>query len=182
MSHELLNIEFEDADFELCKSDLETLQNRLSFAINISLNEKIGYRRMGKITHAFVEKSIILYRQYPELRVSFIPLDKWENDWAVYQRLLELQIKIKNLESRVADTLTMLGKQNTNAALNFYNNLKKAQKFNVPGTKAFVEDLGSFFKEQRKKPKKTKAVAKSKGKTANLKGKAAKPEDEEAKE
>ncbi len=160
MPYENLTPDFEEADLELCKEDIKNVIERLPFAVNLTSKDKMGFLRMGRGTYLFVQKAIEMYRTHTNLRVDYLKLEEWENDFAVYNRLRYLQMMVKGLEERISDTLIALGKENTNAALIFYNNLKKASQFNVPGTTNMVEDLGSFFENQRKKPKKTKEAEK----------------------
>ncbi len=160
MPYDNITPDFEDDDLELCKEAINNVIERLPFAVNLTTKDKKGFLRMGQGTYLFVQTALEMYRVHTNLRVDYLKLEEWENDFAVYKRLMYLQMMVKVLEESVSDTLIALGKENTNAALIFYNNLKKASQFNVPGTTTMVERLGSFFDNQRKKPKKTKEAVK----------------------
>ncbi len=157
MSYGNLQPVFDVAELSLAKADIVNCRDRMPFLVNLTAKQKKAYLSLGKKTKSFITKALNYYRQYPELRTSFVPLTEFENDWETCQRLEELHSMVKVLENDLAHTILALTQESMKSALDLYQNVKNASKHNVPGTDNIVEDLRPMLPGRRKTVQKSKA-------------------------
>lgn len=142
---------FDTAILALAKTDIINCRARVPFIVNLTKKEKIAYLRLGKKEHAFIAQALTHYRQNPILAVPYLPLTEFENDFAAYERLLELHDMVKVLENDLAHTLLALKQECIKSALGFYQSAKKAREHNVPGVDSIVNDLSPMMPGRKKK-------------------------------
>ena len=147
---------FDVADLTLAKADIVNCRARLPFLVNLTAKQKKAHLDLGKKTKSFITKALNYYRQYPELRTSFVSLTEFENDWETCQRLEELHSVVKVLENDLAHTILALKQESMKSALGLYHNVKKASEYNVPGTDNIIEDLRPMLPGRKKRVQKSK--------------------------
>ncbi|QQS30681.1 MAG: hypothetical protein IPM47_07055 [Sphingobacteriales bacterium] len=156
-----LTIVFPESEALLAKQDLTECLNRLPFLINLTPREKKNNLQLGSKSAAFIYRSLDHYRNHPEIRVPYLDIAAWENDYAVQTRLESLLRQIRSLEEAVNDTIIALSQENMTAALTCYKSAKNAAKQNVPGTDHIIADLQPMLPGVHQKRKKKEGEGKS---------------------
>ncbi len=136
---------FTEAELALAKQDLTDCSNRMPFLINLRSDEKSKYLNLGSKTTSFIVRALDHYRNRPEIRVPYLDIVEWENDYTVLTRLESLQRQLRSLEEAVNDTVIALRQENMTAALTCYRSAKSAAQLNIPGADHIVTDLQSML-------------------------------------
>lgn len=130
---------------------LQSINSLLPFLIDLSPEERHELPKMGDKSVSFVEKSLELASQNPNLVPPFISLEELNKDFALAESLRPLLNAVLQLHEKLSDTYLAVGSEAYTAALSFYNSAKSAAKSGVPGTDTVVNELGKRFVRSSKK-------------------------------
>ena len=111
--------------------------------------------KMGPKTINFVEKAYDFAKQNPNLVPPYLDMSNFENDFKSAHGLWTLTNKLGQLYHNACDTEMLAGSEAYQAALVYYNSVKKAAEQNIPGAKPVHKDLKVRFPGSRRKPKET---------------------------
>lgn len=136
---------FPESEALLAKQDLTECINRMPFLINLTPREKGKNLHLGSKSASFIVRALDHYRNHPEIRVPYLDIAAWENDYDVQTRLESILRQIRSLEEAVNDTIIALRQENMKAALTCYRSAKSAAQQNVPGTDNIVADLQAML-------------------------------------
>jgi hypothetical protein len=135
----------------LAKADeLRTLID--AFAVSITDADRAGYFKLGDARLAFDEKCDNYMHQHPELVPAGINLAEYDRDGAAAEAIKRVRAKISTIDTRLADTQTVLGADRLDADLAFYNYLDFAARTGAAGAADIHSDLrGSYPGGRRSK-------------------------------
>jgi len=114
--------------------------------------------KMGPKTINFVEKAYDFAKQNPNLVPPFLDMDIFKNDFGNAHGLWTLVNSIRQLYQNANDTEMAAGSEAYQAALVFYNSVKKASAQNVPGAKAVYQELKVRFPSGKRKESETMPI------------------------
>jgi len=120
--------------------------------------ERRGLLKMGPKTINFVEKSYDFAKQNPNLVPPFLDMGIFGNDFGNAHGLWTLVNSLRQLYQNANDTEMAAGSEALQAALVFYNSVKKAAAQNVPGAKAVNQELKVRFPRGKRKASEPMAI------------------------
>lgn len=119
----------------------------LPFLINLTSEERRELARLGDKSKAFVDKSLEVARQYPQILPVGLNVDEMQKDVDLFDDLYSLRMKLGNLAQKLDDTLAVTGNEAYTAALTVYGSAKMNGK--GLGMEADIEDLAKRFAKQK---------------------------------
>ncbi len=153
MSYENLSAQIEPKTLENSLTQVNEIKKSFSFLINLTPEDRMRIPKMGPKTVNFVEKSLELAEQNPELVPPYVKINELKEDLKLSKDLGRLRLKLKSLYEAIEDTEMAAGSESYSMALTFYNSLKAASKMNVPGTTELYNELKERFETNRKTEK-----------------------------
>ncbi len=117
--------------------------------IALSPAERKTIPKMSDKTQPFVEKTIAYCDSMPQFVPPFMDVEALKNDLKLYNQLVQLLRLTKQLCDGLDDTAMQAGGECYVNALNYYNSVKQASRFDVQGAKAITEDLSKRFVKSR---------------------------------
>lgn len=123
------------------------------FLIALTPTERHDLPKMSDGTLPFVQKCLDYCQSHPEFAPAYTNFNALIEDMKVYQQLIPIYRLILPLENKLNDTTMQAGAESYITALSYYNSVKQAAKYDVPGAKAIYEDLKKrFIKEKAAAP------------------------------
>ena len=145
MPYQNISDSLSDTQRIACIQHLSNAEAMLTFAINLTPEERSTLPKMGNNTLSFVSKAL----GYAEANPAFVPpytnVPELRKDFNLASQLTLIAQKLTMLAEKVNDTNLALGSEAYVAALSFYNATKQAAKMNVPGADAIYQDLKQRF-------------------------------------
>ena len=126
-------------------ADLASLQAKMPFVVKLSTAVKKTMPKLEDGRSPFVTKCLFYARKESKILPPYTNLDELERDLALFNNLQNLAKELNRMADMINDTRIAAGSDAYVAALSIYNAAKQAAKMNVPGTKAFVDDLKKLF-------------------------------------
>jgi hypothetical protein len=148
-----INVRLSDADLQEIKQAIDTIQNKMSFRITLTQEERKRLYKMGDKRLAFVQNSFNVAQSNRNILPPSFDLEAYANDYRLAANLNELLMRLNQLTEEVDDTLMAVGSEAMSSSLTVYEYVKTAAK-KTPGLKTIAEQLGSLFKAIRSKPAK----------------------------
>jgi hypothetical protein len=148
-----INVRLSDADLQEIKQAIDTIQNKISFRITLTQEERKRLYKMGDKRIAFVQNSFNVAQSNRNILPPSFDLEAYANDYRLATNLNELLMRLNQLTEEVDDTLMAVGSEAMSSSLTVYEYVKTAAK-KTPGLKTIAEQLGSLFKAIRSKPAK----------------------------
>lgn len=125
--------------------EIDSIENKLTFLINLKAEDRHNLAKMGDKTLAFVTKSLEYAKQNPSIVPPFLDVTKFENEVNTVTDLSSIMKSLRQLLEKIDDTTMLSGSEAYASALVFYNAVKSASKVDVPGMKTIYEDLQTRF-------------------------------------
>jgi len=127
------------------KQAIATIQENLSFLINLTPDERRKRCKMGDKSLAFVRNSVTVTQTNPEVVPSNFDSAELARDYQLTEDLTELLGLLEQLTEKVDDTLLAVGSESMMGSLVVYDYVKTAARHS-PGLKSVAEQLGERFK------------------------------------
>ena len=141
-----LKIVLPSAEQKELQIGLEKIQNTLSkYLIALTPKEKQHLPKMSDGTLPFVEKSLAYSQSNKEYVPPYLDADELGRDVQAVEDLTVLYRSVKQLGSKLEDTILLAGSEAYVASLSYYNSVKMAAKLDVPGAKTIYADLKQRF-------------------------------------
>jgi hypothetical protein len=137
---------FTDQVLKEVLKDIENIWNKLSFLINLSLQERRKLSDMNERRIPFVRKALEYARKEPGPLPINTDLDKLEMNLKAVINLRILKREIDKLDEGIRDTLAKLGSEGYEAALIIYNSYGLGRRTDYPGIDYIYNDLRQHFK------------------------------------
>lgn len=147
MSQNLLQLQLNAEDYAAIDGALNTLEQRLSGLIDLSVDERRGLVRMGEKSEAFCRQTLMAMEENRQLVPPGVGLDDARADLQQLEELRRRAHRLQRLTGRTEDSLTALGSDVMSTALEGYGLLKMLGK--GAGLAPLREALGSRFSGRR---------------------------------
>jgi hypothetical protein len=121
--------------------EIDSIENKLTFLINLKAEDRHNLAKMGDKTLAFVTKSLEYAKQNHMVVTSFLDVAEFEKEVTTMNTLLRILKPMRQLLEEIDDTTLYVGSKAYTDALTFYTALKGAVKAGVPGMKTVYDDL-----------------------------------------
>lgn len=141
----LISAEISAATLAEIRTAIETIRTKLPFLVNLTMEERQAYAKMGDKTVAFVSKALSYAKENPTLCPPYLNVAEFEKDMQLVEQLDAVLRPLRAVVEGVDDSTMLAGSEAYAAALIFYNSVKMAAKMNVPGTDSIYEDLSARF-------------------------------------
>ena len=152
MKYKNINAELSDENKNLIIQKFREIEEIIApFAVNLTVEERKEFPKMGKKTLGFVETTVGYETHHPELVPSFLDVGAQIMDLNLAKKLQEVAEVGEPVMEQVSDTLMAVGAEAYLAGRVFYDAVKAAEKNGTPGCDVIVKDLGSIFKRYRGK-------------------------------
>jgi len=141
------------------KTAIATIQENMPFLISLTVDERRKRFKMGDKSLAFVNNSINVTQNNPEVVPSSFDIAEFEKDYHLTVALTEVLGLLDQLTEKVDDTLLAVGSESIASSLLVYDYVKTAARHS-PGLKSVAEQLGERFKSiGNRRPKVDKPAA-----------------------
>lgn len=124
---------------------LQTIEDKLPFLINLTVEEKSSLPKMSTFRAGMDEAFAQEIAAHPEMVPNFVDTAELAKDRALRLALQDIFQRACAICEGVEDTMTAAGVDTYLAYLSFYNNVKQASKRNVPGSNTVLDNLKRFF-------------------------------------
>jgi len=145
MANDLISCSLTEDQVKAIKTKFMELNALLNFTITLTPDERSVLPIMGDKTVAFVEKSLEMAKNNPQLLPPYLDLPEMQKDLEAAQLLNPLVTELEIILSKLKDTARLSGSEAYSAALVFYNTVKAAQRTNVSGAETIYTELKERF-------------------------------------
>lgn len=111
--------------------------------------------KLGRKTTQFVQRTIEMTQQNPEMVPPYIDRTAMETSYQVYNQMLRILTVIEQLNRKVTDVLLASGNAANLSSISCYHAIKNASKDNVPGAQPVYDVLKKRFKPVKRKTETT---------------------------
>lgn len=158
MPYQNISAQLTETDVQEIRAALATIQTRMPFLINLTVEERRKLFKMGNKSLAFVNNSLTAAQSNRDILPASFDLDEFISDYQLATTLSEIHFSLQQLTEKVDDTLMAVSSEAMGSSLTVYDYVKTAAK-KTPGLKAIADQLGERFKAIRTKaPKATTAA------------------------
>ncbi|NEO43657.1 MAG: hypothetical protein F6K55_05785 [Moorea sp. SIO4A3] len=147
-----------ERDIEEIKTALQTIEQKLPFLINLTIEERRRLFKMGSKSLSFVNNSLTAAQSNPKVLPASFDLEEFARDYELAVSLTDVLFQLRQLTEKVDDTLMAVNSEAMNSGLQVYDYIKTAAK-RTPGLKTIAESLGKRFKVTRNKSAKANSQA-----------------------
>ena len=111
--------------------------------------------KLGRKTTQFVQRTIEMTQQNPEMVPPYIDRTAMETSYQVYNQMLRILTVIEQLNRKVTDVMLASGNAANVSSISCYHAIKNASKDNVPGAQPVYDVLKKRFKPVKRKTEAT---------------------------
>jgi hypothetical protein len=123
----------------------------LPFLVNLTPDDKRGMATIGTERLGMDVAYSAQMFAHPELVPSYVDMAELGKDRALFLVLAELSGRVKELLESLTDTSHVTGSDLYMAYMTFYANVQQAERRNVPGATAILQDLQRFIPRGRRR-------------------------------
>lgn len=135
-------------DFNAVKQAIQEIRNRMPFLLGLTLEERKKLPKISRSNKLFVEDSLSVARENPEMLPYYLPVQELENDYQLFQQLSELLFPLQQLFERVQDTQMLAGSEAYQTSLVLYKLTRVAAEAGIPGMDTAYAKLKVRFEGQ----------------------------------
>ena len=158
MPYQNIDASLSAADLQAVRDAFATILQKLSFLVNLTVDERKATVKIGPDSLAFVTNALTAAQANPTiLPVSFIT-QAFQRDLDLFNVLTELNTLAASVASQIDDTRIAVGGEAMQQAMQVYNYTKTAAKI-TPGLKPVAEQLSERFQKAGKVRKTAKPSA-----------------------
>lgn len=148
-----ITIPFTAETFNNIDTAIANLDTMLTFAVNLTLDERRRISKIGPKKRVFIDRSFgYVSRDPASAPVQLLNMENYMNDYNIYKRLLQQIPRMNQIKEKLIDTATALGHQIYLSSLVYYKYQQKLADSNVAGAKTIIADLGFLFEKNTPKP------------------------------
>jgi len=122
---------------------LATIEEKLPFLIDISIEQRISLPKMGDKSRAFVSKAVEVAAQNPDFLPRSFDVDEMRRHVALFEALQPIALRLTRLQELVDDTQLATGSEAYTDALTVYNYARNSGKGQALDT--VVDEMGRRF-------------------------------------
>jgi hypothetical protein len=147
----LISAEADDARIVAAIQSINDAKGSFPFLINLSAKERKTFRKMGPKSVDYVNDNLIGAKQFPNSLPKDFPLEEFDKDVTLINKLYPLLVVSQALTEGLSDTILALCSDAMKEGDEAYGYLKLAAKTDA-NAKALVQQIGRRFKRTPKKP------------------------------
>jgi hypothetical protein len=148
MSQNRISLTIPPADLAAIKAAIDTLEDKLSGLIELSVDERRRLTKMGDKSEAFCRQTLVLLNENRQIIPPELDLAETENDLRILDALRPVFARLRLLVNKADDSEMALGSDILNAALDGY---ALAQVFGKgAGLDALRETMSARFARKRR--------------------------------
>lgn len=133
-------------------ASIQTLNQSLSFAVNLSGDESKSIFKLGKDSAEIVQDSQVAVNEFPAILPGMFDKDEFVRDITLFRQVMEIKIKVDALAAKLKSTATAVGGEAMQHVLIVYGCVQD-NKDRVPGLKPLADKMKARFKGQGGKKK-----------------------------
>ena len=146
----LISAEADDARIVAAIQSINDAKGSFPFLINLSAKERKTFRKMGPKSVDYVNDNLIGAKQFPNSLPKDFPLEEFDKDVTLINKLYPLLVASQALTEGLSDTILALCSDAMLEGDEVYGFLKLAAKTDA-NAKTLVEQIGRRFKGQGKR-------------------------------
>ncbi len=158
MSYQNISAKLSPTDLADIKAALATIEAKLPFLVNLTVEERRKLFKMGNKSLSFVSNSLTAAQSNPGILPASFDLAEFDRDYQLAASLTEVHLRLQQLTEKVDDTLVAVSSEAMNSSLTVYEYVKTAAK-KTPGLKTISDQLGERFKTLRQKASKESSAS-----------------------
>jgi hypothetical protein len=132
------------SDLNEIKNAIATIQAKMPFLVNLSIDERRRLYKMGDKRLAFVQNSLTAAKNNRGILPTSFDFDGYVKDCELATSLTDVLTSLLQLTEQVDDTLMAVGSEAMGSSLTVYDYVKTAAK-KTAGLKTISDQLGALF-------------------------------------
>ena len=149
MSQNLISLEVSHQQLETVRTALDQIKAALPGLISIDPADRKGLMIMGPRSEPFARQTLRVLEQNPKIVPPSMDVAAAQADLAAYDRLRPLLERLQRLTSRLDDTVTALGSDTMDFALEGYGQIKLSG--GAQGLDELRRELSGRWQKNRRK-------------------------------
>ena len=131
-------------------NDINTIYNNMPYLILLTTKEKKQGMQLGNLAPTFLQRSLLLAKNNPNVVPSFIDMSDWGLDVQDHRSLCEIRTQLNKLQDAVNCTIIALEQEAMRVSLSFYKVAKSAETQGVMGASMIVDELSQMMPRTKK--------------------------------
>ena len=131
-------------------NEINTIYNNMPYLILLTTKEKKQGMQLGNLAHTFLQRSLLLAKNNPNVVPSFIDMSDWGLDVQDHRSLCEIRTQLNKLQDAVNCTIIALEQEAMRVSLSFYKVAKSAETQGVMGASMIVDELSQMMPRTKK--------------------------------
>ena len=131
-------------------NDINTIYNNMPYLILLTTKEKKQGMQLGNLASTFLQRSLLLAKNNPNVVPSFIDMSDWGLDVQDHRSLCEIRTQLNKLQDAVNCTIIALEQEAMRVSLSFYKVAKSAETQGVMGASMIVDELSQMMPRTKK--------------------------------
>ena len=131
-------------------NDINTIYNNMPYLILLTTKEKKQGMQLGNLAPTFLQRSLLLAKNNPNVVPSFIDMSDWGLDVQDHRSLCEIRTQLNKLQDAVNCTIIALEQEAMRVSLSFYKVVKSAETQGVMGASMIVDELSQMMPRTKK--------------------------------
>jgi hypothetical protein len=150
MPYQNIDATLSETSLKEIKEALSLIESKMSFLINLSIEEHSRLYKMGDKRLSFVQNSLTAAKNNRGILPASFDFDGYVRDCELATALTDVLTSLQQLTEKVEDTLMAVGSEAMGSSLTVYDYVKTAAK-HTAGLKIVSEQLGALFKSIKTK-------------------------------
>ena len=131
-------------------NDINTIYNNMPYLILLTTKEKKQGMQLVNLAPTFLQRSLLLAKNNPNVVPSFIDVSDWGLDVQDHRSLCEIRTQLNKLQDAVNCTIIALEQEAMRVSLSFYKVAKSAEAQGVMGASMIVDELSQMMPRTKK--------------------------------
>ena len=131
-------------------NDINTIYNNMPYLILLTTKEKKQGMQLGNLAPTFLQRSLLLAKNNPNVVPSFIDMSDWGLDVQDHRSLCEIRTQLNKLQDAVNCTIIALEQEAMRVSLSFYKVAKSAETQGVMRASMIVDELSQMMPRTKK--------------------------------
>ena len=152
MSKQNISVELTGEAYGQISQGIRDLDSLLTFAVNLTPEERRNYSTMGDKSIAFVEKAVQYVDERPDLVPPYLDIPEFKKDLELARQLRNLLMILDPVVEKISDSCLAAGADAFEAARKLYNYVKTASESGAPGSDSIAAELKKRFVRKKASP------------------------------
>lgn len=149
MSNGKISFEMTEEAYGQIAQSIRALDSLLTFAINLTVEERLKLHKMGDKSIAFVEKAVQYADERPDLVPPYLDIPEFKKDLKLARQLKDLLMLLEPSVEKISDTYLAAGYDAFLAARKLYSFVKAAADSGAPGSDTIAAELKKRYLRRR---------------------------------